>query len=54
MSENNVPRPRGKKPYQAPRVTFRETIETVTAICDPSPFGKADPFACPAASPPQS
>ena len=44
----------GRRPYEPPRVTFREPIEVITAVCDPSPFGKGDPAACPSAAPPQS
>ncbi len=40
--------------YEPPRITFREKIEVITAVCDPSPFGKGDPAACPSAAPPQS
>jgi len=44
----------GKKPYQRPRIIFREPIEVMTAICDPSPFGKTDIAVCPSSAPPQS
>lgn len=36
---------RGKKPYQTPQITFRQTLEVVAATCNPP--GKQDPLACP-------
>lgn len=45
---------KARKRYEAPKVVFREQIEVITAICDPSPFGKGDPATCPSAAPPQS
>jgi hypothetical protein len=44
----------GRQPYERPRVIFREPIEVMTAICDPSPLGKTDLALCPSAGPPQS
>lgn len=43
-----------RKLYERPRVVFREQIEVMTAICDPSPLGKTDLALCPSAGPPQS
>ena len=43
-----------KKRYERPRIAFRERIEVMTAICDPSPLGKTDLGLCPSAGPPQS
>jgi len=43
-----------KRAYNPPRIVFRERLESITAICDPTFFGKSDPFACPSASPPMS
>lgn len=38
-------RPAGKLPYEKPRVTFREPLEAVAAVCVP-PTGKAAPPVC--------
>ena len=45
-------RPRGdelesrrRRPYEKPRITFREPLEGVAAVCSP-PNGKANPIDC--------
>ena len=37
---------RRRKPYQAPQIVFRQTLEIVAATCNP-PGGKQDPLNCP-------
>lgn len=36
----------GKKPYEKPRVLFREGLESVAAACVPAPPGKPDIVSC--------
>lgn len=36
---------RRKRPYEPPRITFREPLEGVAAVCGGT--GKADPVFCP-------
>ena len=37
----------GRAPYEAPRVTFREPLETLAAVCSPAPPAKGNPGICP-------
>ncbi len=34
-------------PYETPQITFREPLETLAAVCTPSPPAKSTPVACP-------
>jgi hypothetical protein len=36
-----------RKPYQPPRILFREPLEAMAAICSPSPPAKHDKGHCP-------
>jgi hypothetical protein len=36
-----------KRPYERPRILFREPLETLAAVCAPSPPAKGNPLACP-------
>jgi hypothetical protein len=36
-----------KRPYEAPRILFREPLEAVAALCAPTPPAKATRGACP-------
>ena len=36
-----------KRPYQAPKILYREKLEVMAAVCTPSPPAKANPGACP-------
>jgi len=40
--ENSV-----RRPYQAPRILFREPLEAMAAICSPHPPAKANKGLCP-------
>ena len=37
----------GRRPYQAPRILFREPLEAMAAICSPHPPAKQDKGHCP-------
>lgn len=37
-----------KLPWERPRVLFREPLETLAAVCQPSPPAKGSPGTCPA------
>ena len=37
----------GRRPYQAPRILFREPLEAMAAICSPHPPAKANKGVCP-------
>jgi len=36
-----------RRPYQAPRILFREPLEAMAAICSPHPPAKANKGICP-------
>jgi len=36
-----------RRPYQAPRILFREPLEAMAAICSPHPPAKANKGLCP-------
>jgi hypothetical protein len=42
-----VPQSAGRRPYQAPRILFREPLEAMASICSPHPPAKANKGACP-------
>jgi hypothetical protein len=42
-----APRAAGRRPYQAPRILFREPLEAMAAICSPHPPAKQDKGHCP-------
>ncbi len=44
LPPDREPAPR-RQPYEKPRVTFREPLEGVAAVCNP-PTGKANPIDC--------
>ena len=37
----------GRRPYQPPRIIFREPLEAMAAICTPPPPAKANKGLCP-------
>lgn len=37
--------PSRRRPYERPRITFREPLEGVAAVCNP-PTGKGNPIDC--------
>lgn len=36
-----------KRPYQAPRILYREPLEAMAAVCAPTPPAKSNPGFCP-------
>ena len=36
-----------RRPYEAPRILFREPLEAMAAVCAPSPPAKNNPGSCP-------
>jgi len=40
-------RPAPRRPYQPPRILFREPLEAMAAICSPHPPAKANKGLCP-------
>ncbi len=38
----------GRRPYEKPRILFRQTIESVAAVCTPAPPAKSNLGSCPA------
>ena len=38
---------RDRKPYETPRVLFREPLEVLATVCSPAPPAKGNPVACP-------
>mgnify|MGYP003447464229 CR=1 FL=1 len=36
-----------RRPYQPPRILWREPLESVAAVCAPSPPAKTNPGFCP-------
>ena len=36
-----------RRPYQAPRILFREPLEAMAAVCAPTPPAKGNPGFCP-------
>jgi hypothetical protein len=43
-SEQSSPEPKDtRKPYEKPRVLYREPLEAVAAACTPAPPGKSGP-----------
>jgi hypothetical protein len=38
--------PRAKRPWQRPRILFREPLEVLAAVCQPAPPAKATITAC--------
>lgn len=36
----------GRLKYEKPRITFREPLEGVAAVCDPGANGKGNPIDC--------
>jgi hypothetical protein len=36
-----------RRPYQPPRILSREPLESVAAVCAPSPPAKSNPGLCP-------
>ncbi|HVT58047.1 MAG TPA: hypothetical protein VHR45_06585 [Thermoanaerobaculia bacterium] len=36
-----------RRPYQRPRILFREPLEAMAAVCAPHPPAKANPGLCP-------
>jgi hypothetical protein len=47
VSDPGSPAPGARRPYQAPRILFREPLEAMAAICAPSPPAKANKGLCP-------
>lgn len=37
----------GRRPWQRPRILFREPLETLATVCAPAPPAKASLTACP-------
>jgi hypothetical protein len=37
----------GRRPYSAPRILSREPLESVAAVCAPTPPAKSNPGVCP-------
>ena len=42
-----VATPGERRPYERPRIVYREPLETIAAICSPSPPAKGNPGTCP-------
>ena len=42
-----LPETGARRPYQAPRILFREPLEAMAAICSPHPPAKANKGLCP-------
>lgn len=42
-----TPETSARRPYQAPRILFREPLEAMAAICSPHPPAKANKGLCP-------
>ncbi len=38
---------RGRRPYEPPRILWREPLEAMAAVCAPSPPAKGNPGFCP-------
>ena len=36
-----------RRAYERPRILYREPLETIAAICSPSPPAKGNPGVCP-------
>jgi hypothetical protein len=45
--EEAAPQPTGRRPYQPPRILFREPLEAMAAICSPHPPAKNNKGVCP-------
>jgi len=39
--------PPGRRPYEPPRILWREPLEAMAAVCAPSPPAKGNPGFCP-------
>jgi hypothetical protein len=37
----------GRRPYESPRILYREPLEAMAAVCAPSPPAKSNPGFCP-------
>ena len=37
----------GRRPYEPPRILWREPLEAMAAVCAPSPPAKGNPGFCP-------
>jgi hypothetical protein len=46
-SASPAPAAASRRPYQAPRILFREPLEAMAAICTPHPPAKANKGLCP-------
>lgn len=45
---DNEPQPgRRRRPYESPRILYREPLEAMAAVCAPSPPAKGNPGVCP-------
>ncbi len=38
---------RMRRPYQSPRILYREPLEAMAAVCAPTPPAKSNPGFCP-------
>ncbi len=47
VSDLASPAPAARRPYQAPRILFREPLEAMAAICSPHPPAKGNKGLCP-------
>lgn len=47
MSDGEQANDSGKRPYQAPRILYREPLEAMAAVCAPTPPAKSNPGFCP-------
>ena len=43
----DVPGDPGRRPYQQPRILFREPLEAMASVCAPHPPAKGNPGVCP-------
>jgi hypothetical protein len=43
----HVPGDPGRRPYQQPRILFREPLEAMASVCAPHPPAKGNPGVCP-------
>jgi hypothetical protein len=44
---NGQASPAARRPYEAPRVLYREPLEAMAAVCAPAPPAKNNPGVCP-------
>lgn len=45
--DSNVADGGDKKPYEKPRIVYREALEASAAVCEPAPPAKGDLGLCP-------